>query len=188
MTLLECNGDVLRLILESLAPADLRSVCLVHRCLRSLAEPLLYCTVELAFTGKQGHIQPQSITAFVRTLLSRPELAAHIRTLSCRDGTSQPRCMWLGKAPKLSVSDMDLRVAVSFVEGTRLSYRDRWIEELHRGTLDAFVALLLSRLPRLRRLYLEAPFSMEIQLTGLVVRSIVCGPRSRRCSSRSTTR
>ena len=177
MTLLECNVDVLRLILENLTLADLRSICLVHPCLRSLAEPLLYATVEIIFvTGQRAQIQPQSITALVRSLLCRPELAAHVRTLSCRDGSRLGR-MWGRKAPKILVPDLDLRAAVSFVEGTRLSYRDRWIEELGRGTLDAYVAVLLSRLPRLQRLHLEAPFSVETELTGLVVGSITCGPR-----------
>ncbi len=185
MTLLECNGDVLRLILEYLPSADLRSVCLVHPCLRLLAEPLLYGTIEIAFTWQPDRIQPQSITALVRSLLCRPELAAHIRTLSCRESTQKRS--WVGKAPKIPVPDLDLRAAVSFVGGTFLSYSDRWIEELHQGTLDAYVAILLSRLPHLQRLYLEAPFSMETELTGLVVRSILYGPRSDRLAADVST-
>ena len=74
--------------------------------------------------------------------------------------------------------EVDLRLAVSLVEETCLPFRDQWIKELRRGTLDAYMALLLSRLPHLQLLCLSNPFFQESSLIGLVIQSILCGPRS----------
>ena len=173
MNLLGCNADVVRLILGCLAQADLRSVCLVHPSLRLLAEPLLYSTVEIAYYKSKPHL----ITLLARSILHRPELAAHIRTLSF-EGGDRPDQNWKEKVPRKSVNKADLQEAVSFVAGTHLPYRDRWIVELRQGTLDAYIALLLLRLPRLQRLNLGPVFFMESELIGLVLRSILHGPRS----------
>lgn len=165
--------DVVRQILGCLVQVDLRSVCLVHPSLRLLAEPLLYSAVELAYYKSKPHL----ITLLVRSILRRPELAAHIRTLSLQGG-DPPDQNWKGKVARSPVHEADLHEAVSLVAGTRLPYRDRWIVELRQGTLDAYVALLLLRLPRLQRLHLGPVFFMESELIGLVLRSILHGPRS----------
>jgi len=162
-----------RLILGRLTQADLRSVCLVHPCLRLLAEPLLYSAVELAYYTSKPHL----ITLLVRSILHRPELAAHVRTLSLQGG-DESHPTWGEKVPRKPVREADLHEAVSLVAGTRLPYRDRWIVELRQGTLDAYIALLLLRLPRLQRLHLGPVFFMESELIGLVLRSILHGPRS----------
>lgn len=83
--LLECNEDVLRLILGYLSKADLRAVCLVHPHLRGLAEPLLYSTIEFTWSRR---FQPHPITSLVRSLLQRPELGGHIHRVT--QGSRQP--------------------------------------------------------------------------------------------------
>lgn len=55
-----------------------------------------------------------------------------------------------------------------------MSYRDTWMDELRNGTLDAYLAVLLSQLPRLRHLHLGPVFFVESDLIGLVLRSILC--------------
>ncbi len=173
MNLLGCDEDVVRLILGCLAQVDLRSVCLAHPSLRLLAEPLLYSAVELAYYKSKPHL----ITLLVRSILRRPELAAYIRTLSLQGGDPSHQ-NWREKVPRKPVNEADLHEAVSLVAGTRLPYRDRWIVELRQGTLDAYIALLLLRLPRLQLLHLGPVFFMESELIGLVLRSILHSPRS----------
>ena len=173
MNLLDCDTDVVRLILGCLRQVDLRSVCLVHPSLRLLAEPLLYATVRLPYYDSKPHL----ITLLVRSILRRPELAAHIRTLSLQGGDhSQPS--WDEKVPRKAVDEADLQEAVSLVAGTCLPYRDRWIFELRQGSLDAYIALLLLRLPHLQRFHLGHVFFLENELIGLVLRSVLYGPRS----------
>ncbi len=171
MNLLDCNEDVVRSILGCLAQADLRSVCLTHSHLRRLAESFLYSTIEIAFPK---YATPP-IPSLVGTILRRPELAAYIRTLLFKGGHPGS---WAGggrQVPKLSVRGPDRLAAISFVEKTRLSYRGTWIEELRRGTLDAYLAVLISQLPRLQRLHLGCCFFIENDLIGRVLRSIISG-------------
>ncbi len=173
MNLLDCDADVVRLILGCLPQADLRSVCLVHPSLRLLAEPLLYATVGLSYYDSRPHL----VALLVRSILRRPELAAHIRTLSLRGGDhSHPS--WEEKVPRKVVDEGDLHEAVSLVAGTRLPYREWWIAELRQGSLDAYIALLLLRLPHLRRLHLGHVFFLEGDLTRLVLRSVLYSPQS----------
>ncbi len=171
MNLLDCNEDVLRLILGYLAQADLGSVCLAHSHLRRLAESFLYSTIDIGFPTPP-------IPSLVGTILRRPELAAYIRTLSFKRGSPS---LWGGggqRVPKLSVHESDLQEAISFVDKTHLSYSGVWIEELRQGTLDAFLAILISQPPRLQRLHLGHCFSIETDLISFILRSILCGPRS----------
>jgi len=171
--LLGCNVDVIRLILGCLAQADLHSVCLVHPSLRLLTEPLLYSAVELPYYQSKPHL----LVPLVRSILRRPELAAYIRTLSCQGG-DRPDTNWREKLPRKRVDEADLQEAVSFVSGTSLPFRDKWIVELRQGTLDAYLALLLLQLPRLRRLSLGPVLFTESELIGLVLRSTLDGLRS----------
>lgn len=173
MGLLECNEDVVRLMLRYLGRADLCSVCLVHPGLRALGEPLLYSDITIGFYGGR----PRPITLLLRSILRRPELVVYIRTLFCYDSFMPPQNRE-GKLLPMPMPEVDLQPAVSFVEETCLPFRDQWIKELREGTPDAYLAFLLARLPHLQRLCLLSPFSVKLSLVGLVVRSILCGPRS----------
>ncbi len=177
MNLLDCNEDALCLILGYLAQADLDSVCLAHPHLRRLAEPVLYSTVEIEVLDCP-QAAPPPIPSLVGTILRRPELAAHVRTLSLKGGHPS---RWGGgdrRVPKLVAREPDLLEAISFVERTGLSYRGTWSEELRRGTRDAYLAVLISQLPRLQRLHLGCGFFIENGLIALVLRSILCDSHS----------
>ena len=176
MNLLDCNEDVLYLILGYLAQADLNSVCLAHPYLRRLAELVLYSTVEIEFP-KFLQTAPPPIPSLVGTILRRPELAAYVRTLSLKGG--HPSRWGRGQpVPKLVAREPDLEEAISFVERTGLSYRGTWSEELRRGSRDAYLAVLISQIPRLQRLHLDCGFFIENDLKALVLRSILCDSHS----------
>ncbi|KAL2133721.1 hypothetical protein VTI74DRAFT_1847 [Chaetomium olivicolor] len=134
-----------------------------------LAEQRLYATIQFPFHASKPH----PITSLVCSILRRPELAAYVRTLSCQGG-DPPWAEWQGKVPKIPVAESDLQEPLSFVGKTGLPFRNTWMEELRKGTLDAFLAVLLSQLPRLQRLHLGPVFFLDIGLTGLVLRSILC--------------
>ncbi|KAH6631858.1 hypothetical protein F5144DRAFT_629804 [Chaetomium tenue] len=168
--LLDCNEDVLRLILDYLSQGDLYKVCLVHPQLRYLAEAPLYSTVELYY-DEQKYSTHHPITSLTRTVLRRPDLATLIRSLSCLPGEHTGEIL---KVQNIPVCETDLKEALSFVEKTGLPYRDTWMEELRLDTLDAYLAILLSQLPRLRRLYLTHKFSQKTDLITLVLRSMLC--------------
>ena len=143
------------MILGCLAQADLGSVCLAHPQLRLLAESFLYSAIEMTSPRFANPPIPSDVGAILR----RPELAAYIRTLSFKRGHPN---LWGGggqTVPKLSVRESDLQEAISFVDKTHLSYSGTWIEELRQGTLDAYLAILISQLPHLQRLHLGPCFS-----------------------------
>jgi hypothetical protein len=88
------------------------------------------------------------ITDLVCSIFHRLELALHVRVLSFnnRDGD------WYGRAdtvPNIAVHKLALREAISFVHNTRLSYCKDWIEGLCQGSLDTWLAILLSHVPQL---------------------------------------
>ena len=172
------------LILERLPPPDLRSVCLTDRYLRQLAEPHLYSAVKLRFSQSQ----PPLIPSLVCTILRRPELAAHIRTLSCDGGhPSEWELLELEPVPNVAVRESDAQEAISFVEkflgNIGLSFYGVWTEGLRRGTLESYLAVLLLQLPHLQRLDLGHAYFSESNLVGFVVRSILCGSHPGCCSS-----
>ncbi|KAK4233103.1 hypothetical protein C8A03DRAFT_19747, partial [Achaetomium macrosporum] len=98
--LLACPVEMVHLILACLSQADLGAICLVDKVLHTLAEPFLYSTIR--FTWWTGAEQAPQITSLLRSILARPELAAHIRTVSItRDPFSSQRCR--GETPRILV-------------------------------------------------------------------------------------
>ncbi len=168
MPLLDCNEDALRLILECLGPADLAVVCRVNPYLRHLAEPVLYSTVDLSFRD----IKPPPIDLFLRTILQRPELAARTRHLSL-SGTRPDIFQFPHVTPEPLTNLSAREAAVSFIKRVQLPYRDEWVAGLQQGTLDAYMALVLSQLPRLRVLLLGSYKPAGRGLLGAVLRTIL---------------
>jgi hypothetical protein len=78
------------------------------------------------------------------------------------------------KCPKLPVTEVVLDELVKCIERIQIPYAEQWIQELRAGTMDAFVTLLLSQLPSLRRLYLDKNFARESRLMGMMLRSALC--------------
>ncbi|KAK4106186.1 hypothetical protein N658DRAFT_563110 [Parathielavia hyrcaniae] len=187
MHFLECNEDVLLLMLGYLSRADLHAVCLAHSRLRQIAEPLLYSAIEFTFRRNvKPQPDPHPLTSLVRTVLKRPDLDAYVLSLSCKGG-AEPSTGRDGEAPKMTVGESDLREPLSFVSKAQVSYRDAWLEALRQGTIDAYLAVLVSQLPRLRRLHLARVFCIRNNLIGLVLRSILCDPDPHRLSPDAST-
>lgn len=175
MGFLDCNNDVLLLILGWLARDDLRAICLAHPRLYELAHPILYSSISFIWQKRSYRPRPRRhpIAPLVRTILVRPELAFHIRAIACDGRDFTDSAAEQGKAPKIIVSEPEVEEAVSFVARCQVPYRDTWIAELRSGTMDAYLAVLLSQLPRLGRLHLGPDFFIESNLIALVVRSIL---------------
>ncbi|KAL4994208.1 hypothetical protein BDV10DRAFT_189212 [Aspergillus recurvatus] len=179
--LASCPADILYLIFGLLAPPDHRALCLVNKSLRTFAEALLYSSIEWTWT--EAH-EPPPITILLRTFLSRPELAAHVKNLRF-DGQTLFSRGWVRSAiiPKIPLDVAGLGKAFAFIRGTGVPYADRWMEELAApgagmciATIDALLALLLSQLPNLKRLYLGPNFVQDTRLIGMVLRSAICEP------------
>ncbi|KAF7164137.1 hypothetical protein CNMCM5623_008827 [Aspergillus felis] len=119
--------------------------------------------------------RPPPIIQLLRTLLSRPQLAAYITTVHL-DSNFYDYWNFQFKIPNLPVSGAELDQPIAFIRGTGAPYSDLWIQELRQGSIDAFVALLLAQLSNVRYLYLANDFTRQSALIGMVLRSAICEP------------
>jgi hypothetical protein len=159
------------MIFAPLSPSDLYAVCLTHRDWRSLAEAFLYAHIEWTWTNSQN----PPIAQFLRSIVHRPELASFVHVVILNGDSFDT--VWHNyekKSPKIPVTEVDLDELVRCIERIRISCTEQWIQELRAGTMDAFVTLLLSQLPWLRRLYLGQNFFRECPLMGMMLRSALC--------------
>ncbi|PGH17918.1 hypothetical protein AJ79_00817 [Helicocarpus griseus UAMH5409] len=170
--LLNIPEDVLRLILASLSSANLWAVCLTHTALRTLAEPFLYSHIQ--WIWDRSHNPP--IVPFLRTILRRPELALRVKSLILEGNTLGSSAYHKNrhKYTKFPVNETDLDELIKCIKGMNVPYSALWIHEIRAGTMDAFVALLLFQLPRLKRLQLSESFTNQSRLIGMVLRTRLC--------------
>ncbi|KAH8690765.1 hypothetical protein BGW36DRAFT_389283 [Talaromyces proteolyticus] len=179
-SLLGCPVEVCYSIFSYLSRADLHDICLVHANLRTLAEPYLYSNIQ--FTWEE-ELQPQPITSLLRSLLRRPQLATYVSRVSL-SGSYFHNPFFESRAPKILVSESELEELLGFVRKTTVPYRWTWLEELRNGTMNAFVAVLLSQPLRLTCLVIDGDFLWESQFIGLVFRSMICEPNAYNCGLR----
>ncbi|PLB36520.1 uncharacterized protein BDW47DRAFT_132712 [Aspergillus candidus] len=170
-SILSTPPEILHPVLASLSPSDLYAVCLTHRYLRSLAEPFLYSHIQWTWTNSQN----PPITRFLRSIVQRPELASYVRVVILNGNTFEREWRdYQHESPRLPVTEFALDELVECIEKTQVPYAEQWIQELRVGTMDAFLALLLSQLPNLACLYLAKNFARESRLMGMMLRSALC--------------
>lgn len=178
VSLASCPTELLQLFFKSLSSAELRAVCLVSRGLRNLVEPLLYSTIHWEWLED---LRPPPVGLLLRSILERPELATHIRSLSLTGHTFYlPH--FRGTVPKIPRPGHELDTYIDSVRNSGVPYGDLWVYHLVLGTMDAFVALLVSLLSNLTTLQLGPNFAKETQLLGMVLRSAL---HEKRCSGQA---
>ncbi|KAK7415738.1 hypothetical protein QQX98_005651 [Neonectria punicea] len=169
--LLSIPTEILRLVLASLSSSTLHKLCLVNTDLRSLAEPFLYGNIQWTWTESQT----PPIIFLLRSILRRPELAAFTQNLTLNGATFEHnKHQFRRESPWLSVAEEDLDELVECIERIDVPYADLWMQDMRAGFMDAFVALLLSQLPRLGSLHLGKNFTRESRLVGMMLRSALC--------------
>lgn len=175
VSLPDCPAEVLRAIFDSVSRADLQSLCLSCRAIRPHAEPLLYSRVDLVWLDE---IPP--ILLLLRTILTRPDLAKHVKTVNLGGNLTQtvPGFTRYSALPRLQVSPAELERPITFVEVLGLPVGSKWVEELRSGGMDAFVAVFLSQLCNVQTLAISGNFSRHVYFVGEVFRSALCGSRA----------
>jgi hypothetical protein len=181
-SLLGCPVELCHSIFSYLSQADLRTLCLVHGNLRAIAEQLLYSHIQLTWEQK---LQPHPITSLLRSLLRRPQLATYVSRLSLA-GWCSLRSSRHNRALKILLSENEVEDCLAFVKKATVPYQEIWLEELRQGTMDAFIAVLLSQPMRLTDLVMNGYFLRESKFIGLVLRSMICNPSAHdeKCSLR----
>ncbi|KAK7181480.1 hypothetical protein DPSP01_012487 [Paraphaeosphaeria sporulosa] len=150
-----CPRELTDSILEQVSTCDLAALSLTSKKLHAAATPLLYSRINFSIYRDN----PRPLIHLCRSIFQNPELAIYIKSVRLRDGEPEIQKLFQhpynhqSRTPKASPpqpTDEDgLPEFVSFIAGSGLSYADFWIEKLRVGDLNACVALLLSKLPKL---------------------------------------
>lgn len=174
--------EILHMILEPLARADLSALCLACNRLRAIAEPLLYSNIQWTWTWTWTRTRTMKdkpptppIVPLLQSIMHRPELADFIQNVHLSGTDFEPSPSY-HKHPNLllQVTVADVERMVQCVQDTNVPYGNLWIDGLTSGNTDAFVALLLSELPNVRYLHIEPKFIRKSHLMGMVLRSALC--------------
>ncbi|OAG09149.1 uncharacterized protein CC84DRAFT_1241026 [Paraphaeosphaeria sporulosa] len=155
---LSCPTELTETILKQVSFRDLATVSLVNKKLHKFATSHLYSQINFNIYRDN----PRPIIHLTRTIFNKPELAKLIKSVRLRDGEESIQRMWepgdwYGQykvplaSPPHPAADDGLPEFVSFITESGLSYADIWIDKLQVGDLNAFVALLISKLPNLAR-------------------------------------
>ncbi|KAJ0413258.1 hypothetical protein BJY00DRAFT_64591 [Aspergillus carlsbadensis] len=168
-----CPADIVYLILKELSSAEYRTLCLVAQKFRLLVQPLLYSKIQWLWE-EECHGPPQ-LPCLIRTLFSRPDLAANLRIVHLAGKKRTLSRRW--KVPRFPMPEAELYGPTAFIRRARVPYGDDWIQGLRDGDLDALLALLLSQLHNLQRLYLGYDFTRRPVLIGKLLLSAVSDAR-----------
>ncbi|GIJ88041.1 hypothetical protein Asppvi_006957 [Aspergillus pseudoviridinutans] len=164
-------AEILYLVVQLLSSAERHALCLVNKRFRIIAEPFLYAQIQWTWTNSQN----PPVAQFLRSIVRRPELASFVHVLILNgDSFDLSWHNYKQKSPKLPVTEVVLDGLEKCIKKIRIPYAEQWIQELRAGTMDAFITLLLSQLPSLRRLYLGKNFARESRLMGMMLRSALC--------------
>jgi hypothetical protein len=163
--------DVSLLVFQLLvSKTDRLTLTRVCKSSQAFVEPLLYSNIEWIWL--EHEIPP--IVAFLRTILCRPRLASYVRKLNLMGRPLNHRHTQSALPITVPIIDWDLNDAVEAIKELDVPYSNQWIQKLCRGSMDAFVALMLSRLHNLQCLSLGPNFTRETKILGLVFESALC--------------
>jgi hypothetical protein len=180
-SLLNCSVELLANIAGLVPPPSRPLLMLVNRRLRLLTEQLIYSEIDLIwpFDEMTYHVQ-----LLLRSVMNRPELGRYVRSLYL-DGYVPYTLEKIKMAPKFEAGS---RTDVEFVERMNAPFSQLWVQGLRAGTMDALLALLLLHLDRLETLFISPSVTMELQLTGLMLRWVLCEPAEATCRSSFVSR
>uniref|UniRef100_A0A8H7NP76 F-box domain-containing protein n=1 Tax=Bionectria ochroleuca TaxID=29856 RepID=A0A8H7NP76_BIOOC len=145
-----------------LQTSDLRNVCLASKSLRRSAESTLYSAITLKWNHE---LEPRIIT-LLETLLRKPQLFDCIHAHSL-DGDE-----FVGDEDPPRALTPSRSAVASFTQAIRklkTPITGLWVRMLKAGSMDAFAALLIARLSRIRRLTITGDYIRRLDLVGKVL-------------------
>jgi hypothetical protein len=150
----DCPTELVDAILERVSIRDLAALSLTSKKLYEFATPHLYSYIDLRIY--RGN--PRPIIHLTRSMFN-PELAKHVKSVRLVDGDEKIQKLHkrysydekVSQASPPRPRDEDgMPEFIEFIKKTGVSYADLWIDKLCIADLNAFVALLLSRLHNLK--------------------------------------
>ncbi|PYI33764.1 hypothetical protein BP00DRAFT_485163 [Aspergillus indologenus CBS 114.80] len=170
---LRCPAEILNLVFDLLSTAELRALGLVNKDLCALVEPYVYSKID--WTWRENHAPPP-ITPLLRTIISKPQLAARITSFRFQSLPAYRKKWVMFAAQIIPVPVAELAKFIAFVQRTGVPYSDVWTQGLSKGAPDAILALLLAQLSNLRYLSLDYIFCRQSRIIQMLLRSAICEP------------
>lgn len=147
---------------------------MVNKSLQDFVEPDLYANMKWMSVSKR---QATSIALLIRTIVRRPQLGHHIRTLTLMGVSPSPRSRNSDHLTTFMLDQEDLsKCVVNELLHVQVTVAKTWIEMLQAGNMDALVALLIAHVPDLTSLHLGPSFTTNNACLGLLLRSALCEP------------
>ena len=139
----------------------LSHICLACKALRALAEPVLYSTFvkpESKSRRGRGKVESQTLRKFLRTLLERPELRIHLKTLVLGHWDWQQTHPSPDNPPSAPPPSAFRKLVLCLAEQVSLGARQQaWMQHVRAGYEDAEIALLLIMVPAVKHLAIQIP-------------------------------
>ena len=183
--------EVLRNTSDYLYRRDLLRFSLVSKPIRTVVEPSLYREIDLSWNpqARRSRKHDAPVHRLLRSIISRPDLAQHIRDLRFRGEkrsfgpqerrdtrkplpVGSPRSLWKSYQ-KSDLTSAEMTGMESLIRSLKLPAEERWLEGLRQGWVDVFVALVISRASNLRDLGLNSDFQRETDLIGILIKEAV---------------
>ncbi|KAH8895207.1 hypothetical protein GQ53DRAFT_743966 [Thozetella sp. PMI_491] len=192
-SLLDLPPEILDSVVEILPYVDLFSACMACKTMHAITERFLYSKFywswtfnvpfQISASPSRTSATPPPIMRFLQSLLEKPHLADFVNDVRLEgDSLSRISHYFRGQLPTLPNPGFVLK-ALSLKATDKLDIpqpdRARWRAELIRGSVDAWVALLLSQIPKLKVLNLEENFIRDSYFIGMILRWALCGPVER---------
>ncbi|KAF5872364.1 uncharacterized protein Bfra_005723 [Botrytis fragariae] len=169
--LLRCPTEIHCMIFKFLSTKDFYGLFWTCKILNRISEPFMYCEIQLNW---RKHSRPPRIISLIKNILSRPYLAIGVTGLTLgRSGGESMRSIATIRDIRLTVDETDLEQLIEVIKTFGIDYEDIWIGQLRNRNMDAFVAILLCKLPNLIYFQLNPNFSYDSEIIGLVLRSTV---------------
>lgn len=147
---------------------------MVNKSLQDFVEPDLYANMQWISVSNR---QATSIALLIRTIVRRPQLGHHVRTLTFMGVSPSPRSRNTDHLTNFMFDQEDLsKCVVNELLHVQVTSAKTWIELLQAGNMDALVALLIAHVPNLTSLHLGPSFTINNACLGLLLRSALCEP------------
>ncbi|TGO48074.1 hypothetical protein BCON_0252g00020 [Botryotinia convoluta] len=167
--LLRCPTEIHCMIFQFLSAEDFYGLFWACKILNGIAEPFLYSEIQLNW---RKHSRPPRIISLIKNILSRPHLAIRVKGLTLgKSGGESMRSITTIRDIRLTVDGTDLEQLIEVIKTFNIDYGDIWISELRNRNMDAFVAILLCKLPNLIYFRLNPNFLYDSEIVGFVLRS-----------------
>ena len=174
-----CPDELILAVLSHSDQKDLLALSSTCKWTRSLAQPSLYRDIRWTWDKETKHNPP--IHLLLRSLLENPNLSSLVELINFQG--YKPRTIWTREGhPDLTPTEMTF--VQRLVNRMKLPLASDWQQKLEEGNLDAFLALLLSKLANL--ISFEMGFGLQIhsRFIGLMLKHMLVSRVTHSCFKR----